>query len=757
MTVTYDLKNKLPTAEQALSTPHSTREEFGLWLSNNNAEIISPLEAQTCIDRISEFVINKKISCGIWNITSLKSFKKIYQEVMYSSRLRIFDNRTYKTFSLVGQLYAKFLSKKQYENNTQSDTTQGVNETISDQLMPQENSIFVQHTKQTADIEAGEVLFTKEVDLALLRFGFTIPQSVVQMFYSNVNNISLQQDELPIRFRIDNNLYSAKLCKYPHCVQVRYTPNSPIAIALQHTFSRSYELFVNGDKSIHRDYIKVIVTDLNEYEIVCQLYNGMPNNNALITVNKHKANIIPNANDITVFKERIINIIVEYFRCGIRISSSIDFDRFKNFYSDKHKEAFVYNANWFSSLLKTEALIYDGRAYFYEKDIVDKVLSYLKMTDSLCISIDIFFDKLSSELYNFGIFSVEMLKSFIIKYYPNISVKWDYILLDDAASCSDIIKGVFAERESWSFEDLEKRLPYLKSDTIRKAMKNEEYFRVEKSTYTHIDNIDLPDSEGFKIINFLDIQLAEQDYVSAKELNLSKFMDLNPNCSFNTIRDAVFYKFLSNNYEKHGQVITNVGSKLRVLDILEQYCRNATSVSYEEINTLEAKFDPEGRTHSQCLIAAYKTMVRVSEDLFVSDDQVNFDVTRTDEAISLYCQSNFIPLRQLSDFSLFPLVGYTWNSFLLESYIRRFSRVFMFDVRSVNSANIGVIVRKSYKYDSYDDILIYALAMSTVQLDDKRAIGNYLFNNGYIGWSNLGKSENKIIKSAKALREGGMT
>jgi hypothetical protein len=208
-------------------------------------------------------------------------------------------------------------------------------------------------------------------------------------------------------------------------------------------------------------------------------------------------------------------------------------------------------------------------------------------------------------------------------------------------------------------------------------------------------------------------------------------------------------------YSKSGQIITSIGKKLRVLDILEQYCREAETASFEELNSFEATFDPEGRSHSACLIAAHNVMVRVSEDLFVAESKVSFDVERIDEAIALYCRDNFIPLKSVVDFSLFPYAGYPWNLFLLESYVRKFSRLFKYDVRAVNSANIGVIVRKSFTYGDYDDILSIALAKSSLSLNDKKAAGDYLFDNGYIGWRNLGKNESKILANAKKLRERG--
>ncbi len=453
-------------------------------------------------------------------------------------------------------------------------------------------------------------------------------------------------------------------------------------------------------------------------------------------------------------KSQVIGIVAYKFKNGFRISSCIDFERFKNYYADEYGEVFQYGADRLHYVLYNEALVFDDRAYVYGEDVSDTVRMYLEQMNSPCIYIYAFFNKFSDELYDFTIFSVDILRVFIEKNYYDISVKWDYILLHESISPSDLIKDVFGERETWSFDELQERLPCLKMDTIRQTLNGAEYCRVDKGTYTHIDNMDLPESEGAKIIASVVSKLQERDYVTANELDLSKFENLNPHCSFAAVRDAVFYKFLSNSHDKSGQVITRKGRKLRVLDIMEQYCREAETVSFDELNALEATFDPEGRTHSQCLIAGHNTMVRVSSELFVSDGNVDFDVVRIDEAIALYCHGNFIPLREVTDFSLFPYAGYQWNLFLLESYVRRLSHVFKYDVRAVNSANIGAIVRKSFEYNDYDDILALALAKSSVRLSDSKAVGDYLFNKGYIGWRNLGKSKDKIIKSARELREG---
>jgi len=452
-------------------------------------------------------------------------------------------------------------------------------------------------------------------------------------------------------------------------------------------------------------------------------------------------------------KRKIIELIAEKFTKGLRLSSSIDFERFKDGYSQMHGEDFQHDANWFNRFVASESLIYDERAYFYGDDVIEKVRMHLDSLSSPCVFIDYFYNRFADDFYSLSIFSIDKLKVFIERNFNDTSIKWDYIFMDVNVSPADVIRQVFDERESWTFEELFERLPCLKQDTIRQTMNGVEYFRIASGTYTHIDNLDLPNSEGEKILSFVKDKLQVSDYVTANDLDLSAFENLNNHCMFSAVRDAVFQKFLSDMYDKSGQIITRKGEKLRAVDVLEQYCRDAETVSFDEINGLEMSIDPNGASHSACLIAGHNVMVRVSKELFVAEHLVNFDIDKIDNVIALFCTGNFIPLRGVTDFSLFPYTGYPWNLYLLESYVRKFSRIFKYDVRAVNSSNIGIIVRRSFSYSNYDEILAHALAGALLDLDDNTAAGNYLFDSGYIGHRKIGKEEKAVLDMAKNFRE----
>lgn len=138
MAMTNNLNSSvLPVTEQDSSTPASMRDAFSEWLSDGNIKKISPQVTIACLDKISEYVKSKKISCSIWEISRLSIFKPVYQKVMDAKLLRIMDRKTYKTFTVAGQLYMKFLKEKPWKEITREET-----ESLSSQYVEEKHKSF---------------------------------------------------------------------------------------------------------------------------------------------------------------------------------------------------------------------------------------------------------------------------------------------------------------------------------------------------------------------------------------------------------------------------------------------------------------------------------------------------------------------------------------------------------------------------------------------------------------------------------------
>lgn len=525
----------------------------------------------------------------------------------------------------------------------------------------------------------------------------------------------------------------------------------------QITMEGLFEFIVKPFGSIHvSDFMDILnekyALRIDKYKILEVLSNSSMNydrSTGRIECSENSVSGMPHNDEC----KKVTSIVASNFKNGYRISSNIDFERFKNFYMSVYSEEFILSSNDLEYIMNTTAVIYDERAYVFDVDVIEYVCGCFEMISSPCIYINSFFEEYVENLYSKGIFSVDIFKAFVEKNCNEVYCKGNYLYLQRGITPTDLIRQVFDEQATWTFEELSNKFPYIAENTIRQTLSRDEFFRIESNAYAHISNIILPDDDGNEIICFIENKLQVRDYVNANEMDLSPFERKNPHYPFLAIRDAVFNKFLAGQYNKNGQLITRQGEKLRLSDVLDQFCHESEEVSLDELNSIEAMLDPKGRTHSQSLVVALNNMIRVSDKLFVSKSKVEFDVKGIDEIISLYCAENFVPIKNVVDLTLFPYPGYQWNLFLLESYVRKFSYLFKFDVRAANSSNVGVIVKKSFAYDGYDEIMAIALAKSQTPLDDRKAIGNYLYDNGYIGWRNLGKSENTIVKKARFMRE----
>jgi len=147
----------------ASSTSTNTKQAFFDWLTAGNAKKYSPSVAVACIDKISEYAVNKKIChTDLWSVTQHSVFKPIYTKILDTKLLRIMEKDTYKTFIIVGQLYKKFLREKPW-NQANSESVILVTEDSNDSIKAKEVTSPVKSPlNQTT---SGTAKFTMETDV----------------------------------------------------------------------------------------------------------------------------------------------------------------------------------------------------------------------------------------------------------------------------------------------------------------------------------------------------------------------------------------------------------------------------------------------------------------------------------------------------------------------------------------------------------------------------------------------------------------
>lgn len=127
-----------------------------------------------------------------------------------------------------------------------------------------------------------------------------------------------------------------------------------------------------------------------------------------------------------------------------------------------------------------------------------------------------------------------------------------------------------------------------------------------------------------------------------------------------------------------------------------------------------------------------------------------FDIKQIDFALSQMISSPIVSLSNIVSFALFPYCGYTWNSFLLESYCYRFSELYRYETLSFNDKNAGVIISRNLK-TNYKNILARVVAESGIILSQD-SVMSYLCQNGYIAKRRYAAID-EVIEMAKVLRQ----
>lgn len=203
--------------------------------------------------------------------------------------------------------------------------------------------------------------------------------------------------------------------------------------------------------------------------------------------------------------------------------------------------------------------------------------------------------------------------------------------------------------------------------------------------------------------------------------------------------------FLRDKFDFTGSVISEKGTKSDMSYVFRKFAAEHDRLTLSQIREFADELNVSIYWYN-----ILEKMVRISSDEFVNKDLVCFDVAATDKVLESCCAYNFVMLKDVSGYLSFPPCGYKWNGFVLESYLRDYSKIFGLIQLSVSSDDfVGAMVRKSSGFERYEDVAAEVLAASNEWNDEKSAL-DYLVNIG-LQQRRANKKIAEIIKKAKNI------
>lgn len=441
---------------------------------------------------------------------------------------------------------------------------------------------------------------------------------------------------------------------------------------------------------------------------------------------------------------------------GFRIDL-IELGRLRKFVHEITGADIALSDDELTEAVKTRGTLFEGKVYTVSKEArmkIKEVIGDYFNSGARVIFYEEFYSKNESWLFDESLVSVDMLIDLVRRLFPKLEFTetfFGYTRASIPTTITTELHRVWGDDVLLSYSQMSERLPYVPIWRIKSALSyNPDYIWNSVEVFASRSNIDVSPAEKNNVRDVARRECELHRYVSVMDLPLENLAERNHELSQTAVHNAAFSVYLADEYEKRGKIIMRKGESVDALTIMREYCRTLNRVTLGEL--LEFERDLTGESHRWLpMQAGYDIMVRIDKDTYIADRFVDFDVDGIDAALDHFVHGQYAPLITVTTFAIFPHCGQTWNLFLLESYVRRFSRHFRFESPSVNNRNVGCIVQRYSRLD-YDGIMIDAIANSSLTLHDESAVANFLFDNGYRGSRQKAKLV-ELIKQAIRQRE----
>ena len=300
-------------------------------------------------------------------------------------------------------------------------------------------------------------------------------------------------------------------------------------------------------------------------------------------------------------------------------------------------------------------------------------------------------------------------------------------------------------------ENIVKELSHISENQINNVLSgtgSSEFVNNKRGEYFHISIVDLSNHEIDKIKTIIENELNKKNFISSAEVwnNVNKkypsMLEPYPYLTILGLR-GVLASVFKGKFSFNGPIITRCGEELSLSDVFANFARNNHHFTLEQLNELKNELGSVIYFED-----IYSNSIRINEEEFIAFSDNIFDVEKVDTAIDVLCPEGFTSVTGIFPFSGFPYCGYSWNCWLLESYLTHFSKKYRLLHSSYNANNcVGAVVKKEMNITTFDDLLALVLANSNLSKLDKQTALQYWTESGYLARRSYSNVEKTIIKA----------
>ncbi|ONI45224.1 hypothetical protein AN641_04465 [Candidatus Epulonipiscioides gigas] len=466
---------------------------------------------------------------------------------------------------------------------------------------------------------------------------------------------------------------------------------------------------------------------------------------------------LPSIDCLPINITKVKQVLTQHFKNGYRLSSHIEINKFRQYYSQE----LIEENNIIDNIIESVGMTYNNKVFIPEnmldRNVHYEILEFIKHTfksNRNLISFLALYQKFENNFFDSYISDEKILQEYIKKTEHTLFIHRDYIvkyphIKDPTDDIEVYLKEQYAPVVIDSiikyFYNLDEKRIKLILTNIKTIISN------TKNEYFHIDIVDLSENTLEQIKNIIHNEIEQYQYISLDRLlellkeRLPYVVEVNSHISDIGLKKALKH-FLKDDFSINRNLISKSGENLNTDEVFFNFSKNKYSFKLDELNIL--KSDLNNTSINFKII--YENSMRISQEEFINLDQSKFNpiiIDSIDEVIEKFCLSDYISIKDINSFVLFPDAGFIWNIFLLESYVAKFSKKFKLVHNNYSERDVyGAIVKKDCPINSYIDLIADVVANSKLDID-KNTILNFICDKGYQSgrsWTNFENLKNKI-------------
>lgn len=714
--IDYSKEEQHMTSEDTY-TVRSNRDAFSSWLQIKQIKKPAPNLIMMAIDEVSEYATKHNVSkVSVWNISDEEKFNALRIKMQAMRLFRLSHKNSATIFDMCWKYYIAFLKNKKSEDKKTS-VTEDITPIVSDNLSPTFND------ERKPDIDSFYEWMKTEANMA---------PSSCRAYASSFRTAC--------DYAFSNGLTSEKLYEIADDGILK----EQVGKVLQNIDFQNY----NADQ--HNRFSAALKKYL-EYRTGIILPLRAPKEEPIQNTTRHS------------YRDQVIAVLKEHYPYGFRLESIIDLKRFRR-YAEEQNAALPESDDNLRVEIRKAGVKIDDKVYLIEQDtfaFIRKTIEVLAHDGSKILFYDCIYDSDASGMEDHYISSADQLKAIMKQCRQSIfeSVSEIYFaknfvsLLGEQMEKDAVtieIQRVWGGSQTRRTDELAEQLPAIPEEYVRRYLSgNTAFVWISEGVYFNMQRFVISEEEKEAILSFVAEECNDKGYASISDVPFGNTEEENYELSAIGLQEAIYNAVLLNQYHLNGKILTRENKMLDVVTLAKQYLIGKNECTFDE---MDKKVEEIAGTRYRYMAydALYSTMVRVDKNRYVAHQYVKFDVEAIDEILSEMIKDKFLAIKEITSFALFPVCGFPWNHYLLESYCYSYSKQYCLKVIGFNDKNAGIIAENDVT-DGYTELLARAAARAKIELS-METVGQYYFETGYMGKRRFADLES-IVERAKAIRE----